>query len=901
MRDPSSLQGDESASGAEGAAPEGTAAAEDPGGTSSEADVPEQEEETLSGSLLPGVLATEGPALFEDGDLVANRYRIVRFIARGGMGEVYEAEDAELGLSVALKAVRPEVAVHSQTLDRFRREISLARKVTDPNVCRIYDAGTHDDGLRGVDIRFLTMELLQGETLSSMLRRRGSLPEDEAVPLVRQIASGLEAAHAAGVVHRDFKCSNVILVKSPGGTRAVVTDFGLSQPFDADGGTGAERLTGTGQLMGTLAYLAPEQLEGKPCSPATDLYSLGVVFYQMVTGALPFEARTPLMTALKRLNEAPTDPRLHKPDLDPVCEAVLLRCLRRDPKERFTSASELRAALRPDEGTVDVALTPKADRRPLWIAAALLVALAVFVAGWLASGGGEPEPRRVAVRVQVEGMEPGDEAFFRSGLEAAAVRGLIAFEGLAVVDPSRLEGRDLPADRLVLQSAADEIVTLDAARGDGEWRVTLRRVDDGGVILWAEELRAPVDDEKLLASAVATHLRRGYPDRPPRPGFGVEEISHADYREFLRLRHTLDSPPDGVDWLDVLARIEGLRSRSPRFPETYLLEARLSRYLFNQTRDAEDLEHAFEMTRQARELAPSDPRPLQTEIDIALKTERFDEARRALEALRQRTPGDLSVLVSEARLMQAQGNLETAADTMQRVVALRPAREHRFLLADMELGRGRVEEARELLEPLVEDFEGDYFARQKLARLELYWGDPKRAEMLFAELMERNPELVTLNNLGVARLFLGDYGGAAAAFEQILDRAAGHPVPLLNHADALALGGDPEGAGEAYGRVLDLVGREGGSFGHEYWALSAQALAHLGRHDDAVVAIEKALLLRAEDPQVRYLASLVHALVGNAELARLHGEQAKSLGLAPRWFSLPWFETAGLGDLAERG
>ena len=239
-------------------------------------------------------------------ELVADRWRIIRLIDRGGMGEVYEAEDLELGERVALKTVRPLLAGRLQAIERFKRETALARKVTHPNVCRIFDIGVHRRP-GGADLFFLTMELLTGETLAQRLRRDGRLSETEALPLARQLGAALEAAHAAGVVHRDLKSSNVLLVQGESGPRAVVTDFGLACSGPLGEGIETAESENT-PLVGTPDYMAPEQVEGGPVTAAADLFALGVVLYEIVTGTLPFRGERPLDAALARLKEPPIPP-----------------------------------------------------------------------------------------------------------------------------------------------------------------------------------------------------------------------------------------------------------------------------------------------------------------------------------------------------------------------------------------------------------------------------------------------------------------------------------------------------------------------------------------------------------------------------------------------------------------
>jgi eukaryotic-like serine/threonine-protein kinase len=284
----------------------------------------------------------------QPGEVLAGRFTVLRFIAQGGMGAVYEANDVTLRSRVALKVLRGRVATDAPAMERFRREVLLARRVGHPSVCHVYelyDATT----AAGVPIHFLTMELLEGETLSRRIAREGRLTTAEALPLVRQMCEGLAAAHAEGVIHRDFKSSNIILVpRGDGGdsTRAAITDFGIARAAQVSRrDTRDSPLTGEAALLGTPEYMAPEQVTGGAVTQATDIYSLGVVIYEMVTGKLPFTGDTPLAAAAKRLHEAPQRPDATTPGLDNRWSATVLRCLARDPERRFKSALDILPAL----------------------------------------------------------------------------------------------------------------------------------------------------------------------------------------------------------------------------------------------------------------------------------------------------------------------------------------------------------------------------------------------------------------------------------------------------------------------------------------------------------------------------------------------------------------------------
>ncbi len=296
--------------------------------------------EPAVGALNPTPAESHEPSLIP-GTLLANRFKIVRFVACGGMGEVYEAEDLELHECLGIKTLRAEVFQQASSVERFKREVHLARKVTHPNVCRIFDlfrTKLND----GEEVVFVTMEFLRGETLAQYIKHRGKMSVEESLPLITQMASGLSAAHRAGIVHRDFKPGNVVLVGEPTGLRVVITDFGLA--FRAPNlsgetlsGVSWQPITGKGEFCGTPAYMAPEQIEGHPATVASDIYAFGLVIFEMVTGVRPFSGTTPMSMAAKRLVENPPTPRMFDSTLNIIWERTILRCLERDPNKRFAT------------------------------------------------------------------------------------------------------------------------------------------------------------------------------------------------------------------------------------------------------------------------------------------------------------------------------------------------------------------------------------------------------------------------------------------------------------------------------------------------------------------------------------------------------------------------------------
>ncbi|MEO8128758.1 MAG: protein kinase [Bryobacteraceae bacterium] len=299
-----------------------------------------QEHDNSGDFLNQPVIST---ASLSDGEVLAKRYRISKLIGRGGMGEVYQARDLLLHEDVALKTLRADIARDESYLRRFNTEIHLARRVTHLNVCRVFEVGVHEfAGSARPPLRFFTMELLSGETLSARIQRCNRLSREEAFPIAVQMAEGLHAAHEAGIVHADFKSGNIILVPVPGGERAVITDFGLAR-IDPNSDTVIETrsLSLVGQVIGTVAYMSPEQMTGGIVTPSSDIYSFGIVLFEMATGQMPFDNQHLINAAVQRVSgEGPTARSL-VPHLDSRWDAAISRCLQRDPLRRFATAADV--------------------------------------------------------------------------------------------------------------------------------------------------------------------------------------------------------------------------------------------------------------------------------------------------------------------------------------------------------------------------------------------------------------------------------------------------------------------------------------------------------------------------------------------------------------------------------
>ncbi len=264
------------------------------------------------------------------GSTFANRYQVIEELGHGGMGRVYKVFDTDIKEKIALKLLRPEIALDKETVERFSNELKLARKISHRNVCRMFDLG------KAEGTTFITMEFVPGEDLKKFIRKSGQLGAGRAVSIAKQICEGLAEAHHLGVVHRDLKPQN-IMVDEDGNAR--IMDFGIARSLRGKG------ITGAGVMIGTPEYMSPEQVEGKDVDQRSDIYSLGVILFEMVTGHVPFEGDTPFTIGVKHKSERPRNPRELNSQLPEDLSRVILRCLEKDKVKRYQTAEELRTDL----------------------------------------------------------------------------------------------------------------------------------------------------------------------------------------------------------------------------------------------------------------------------------------------------------------------------------------------------------------------------------------------------------------------------------------------------------------------------------------------------------------------------------------------------------------------------
>ncbi len=420
------------------------------------------------------------------GTLVDGRYRIARRIGSGGMADVYAAEDTHLGREVALKVLHRRFAQDQEFVERFRREAKAAAGLSHPNVVGVYDRGEHEGTY------YIAMELLGGRTLKDIVATGAPLPQRQVIDIGNQVLQAAGFAHRHGVIHRDFKPHNVI-VDAAG--HAKVTDFGIAR-------AGASEMTETGSIMGTAHYLSPEQAQGHSVTAASDLYSIGVMLYEMLAGRLPFEGDSAVAIALKHLSEQPTPLSQLRPDVHPALEAVVMAALAKDPAQRWQSADDFAQGLEAARAQIDAA-----DNGGEGTTA--------FVPIPLPAGDGDGDGTGAVAAVGEPSEKRRRWPWFTLGLLALALAGVLAF--LLATGAFTTEKREVP--RVVGQQLVEARAELERAG----FEVRESRLQSQQPVDQVLDQDPNANEEADVGSVVTVEVSEGPPVVPVPPVAGLRE------------------------------------------------------------------------------------------------------------------------------------------------------------------------------------------------------------------------------------------------------------------------------------------------------------------------------------------------------------------------------------------
>ncbi len=458
------------------------------------------------------------PKKLKRGFLFAQRYQIIEELGSGGMGTVYRVLDTNVKEEVALKLLRPDIASDPKTIKRFRNEMKFTRQIPHRNVCKMYDLGESEG------TAYITMEYVRGENLRSFIKRSGQLTISKAISLCKQVCEGLEEAHRLGVIHRDLKSGNIMIDKDG---NAQIMDFGIARSMKIADDTGA------GVLVGTPEYMSPEQVETNNVDRRADLYSLGIVLFEMLTGSVPFKGNTPVALALKHRRELPPSPRDINPDIPMALDRLVLKCLEKDKENRFQNASEIFNALKKieKENATTERFVPGSEQtekkrvnKPLagkWGLVALLFALISIVAVGIQFFPTDSPALSDGVKMMVvlpfENLGPPEDDYFADGIAEEINSRLSSLKGLGII--SRTSAKHFKESEKTARQIGDELGvdyvlegTVQWDRGDdgsGRVRVTPRliRVEDD-MQLWSERYDRVLEDIFSVQADIAEQVAR---------------------------------------------------------------------------------------------------------------------------------------------------------------------------------------------------------------------------------------------------------------------------------------------------------------------------------------------------------------------------------------------------------
>jgi eukaryotic-like serine/threonine-protein kinase len=849
---------------------------------------------------VPRVAAA--PIDLQSGSAFGSRYRIEALLGEGGMGAVYRAYDSELGRIVALKLVRPELASSPQTMKRFKQELLLASKISHKNILRIHDLGD----VNGV--KFITMALVEGADLANVIEKIGRLPFDRALNFAKQLCAALDAAHSEGVVHRDLKPQNILVDQAD---HVYVSDFGLAKSLEAE----ATLLTRTGQILGTPRYMSPEQVEGGVIDHRSDIYSLGLIFYEMFTSDVPFRGESTLQLMYQRINERPKDPRTVCPDLPPYVANIILKCLEKDAAKRYQQAREILAdlesatapevttpGLRPRDATRTISIQLPQPSRRWWLSTAAIVLLAIaalfatpVTRGWIfRSQGGVQHylavlPFRVAdnadtTRYAADGVVDSLSAKL-SGLRnvyvasANAVNGIIDKRNIDQQDPAKI-ARALGVTMLLsgtVQSSGDNVAFTISLDQTGKNAGNLLHRDFEGKR--ADLLTLEDNAFKGLVSALEI---RPSNDELARTSTKPTEDSAA-YELYLKGR-SLFSSAQSVESLQSAAQLfEDATKSDPRFALAYAGLADTYLKIWDRTKDSVWSQRALGAAQQAQALNDSLPEVHFSLGRVDTYTGKTAEAIAELQRALELAPNSDEALRRLGGAYLAAGQQQEAIAAYAKATQINPYFWQNFTQLGAALFRmGKNDKALAAFQRVTEldpDRASGYANVGAVYLREAKWND---AIPMFQRAIKLQPTPAYYSNLGYAYYFLERYGDAVPMFAKAVEMAPNNVKFRGNLADAYRWSRQRDKAMAAYDQAIDLAYKSYQVNPKDAEVLGELAVFYAKKMDKAKATdfISRAREIDRSANELMYEEAIVHALAGDTALSLSSLSQALHNGYA---------------------
>jgi len=799
------------------------------------------------------------------GSLFAGRYQIIEELGRGGMGKVYKALDSELNEKIALKLLKPEVSANGEAIERFRNELKTARQISHKNICRMYHL-TKEEGTY-----YITMEYVPGEDLKRLIRKIGQMPVGRTISIAKQVCEGLAEAHSLGIVHRDLKPQN-IMVDEGGNVR--IMDFGIARSLLTKG------VTAAGVMIGTPEYMSPEQVEGKPVDQRSDIYSLGIILYEMVSGRVPFEGDTPFTVGVKHKSELPCDPRELNPQIPADFSALVLRCLAKDKESRYQSAGELLAELARIEAGLPTTERVAVERRPFtskqitvtfglkkllvptFILVGLIAAGLVFWRLVLTKVPPPPPSGKPSLAVMYFKNNTGDEKLdhWRVAISDLLITDLSQSRYINVLSADKLfnilsqldqtEAKSYTSETLkdvAAQGSVRNILVGSFAKAGDNFRIDIQLQDGGtGQLLSSSRVEGKGEDSifamvdeltrkikqnlKLPAAEIAADIDRE-----------LEKITTASpeafkfYVEGRKLHHE-------QKYRESIQMMEKAVAIDPGFAMAYRSMAMGYSNLFLTSQKQTYLKKAFELTERL-----SDRERCAIAGDYYRESERsYDKAVAAYERLLELYPDDSIGSTNLGILYTSLEEWDKAIALYERVLQNNPENIWTYLnIIDSYLAKGWPEKARSILEAFIRNYQDNFMVRIYLAVVDFIEGryDQALAQTEKAGTLNPSNYLVFLAKAASYR-GLGDWTKAEAQYQELfgLEEIAGHLMGRAWQGAMYLLRGQLRKAEAEFGKGIELAEKAGDKGWISDFHLSlADLYLRSGRPEKALEEYDKAL------------------------------------------------------------
>jgi eukaryotic-like serine/threonine-protein kinase len=828
----------------------------------------------------------------QPGVTFAGRYEILSVLGQGGMGAVYQARDRELDRLIALKVIRPELATDPAILQRFKQELILARNITHKNVVRIYDLGESEG------IRFITMEYVDGDDMRTMLRQHGKFNAQEAIPMIEQVCRALDAAHSEGVIHRDLKPQNIMRDKQG---RIVVMDFGLARSLGDSG------MTQTGAIVGTMEYMSPEQALGSQLDQRSDIFSVGLIFYELLTGKSPYHADTAIASLMRRTREVAKPASDVENTVPRSLSAIVSRCLEREPINRYHSVVELLQQLQAWEANPNISADAlsKMISHPIvhpsrfnldlpgklwmWITAAVLVVVMAVVVGrtfWNQPGGQN--------QISAQGIPPlskgkyiavlplklvGDEkalGYVADGIEEALTAKLFQLKEVRVASSSAVAvaaQKELPLNKLAREVGANLVLQGMVQGTNDKLRVTLK-LDDAstGKTLWSQEFPGVPGDllsleDQIYGSIVTALELKPSNEELARTGAHPTENLKA-YDLYLQGRNILRNSHDATGVRTAITLFEQAIDKDSNFALAYAGMADASLRIYGETKDSIWAQKAIMAAQQAERLSSTAPEVHLSLGGVYTATGRNSQAIAELKRALELAPNSDEGYRRLADAYTAIGQNNEAIAAYKSAVAANPY----FWMNHNALGKAYLElgdsaKALPAFQKVTELASDNPMGYENIGSTYFRNGQWGEAIPYFQKALKLAPAAPTYSNLGTAYFFLKNYEESIRMFEKAVEMSPNEETYLGNLGDAYRWSGHSDKAIVAYDKAiyrafqqLQVNPRSAETMGDV-----AVYYAKKGDARNALDFIQRARSINPEDVQLMYWEAVVKALAGKPE------------------------------------